>query len=54
MKNDPIVGEIHKIREDIYKKHKGDLSKYFAELKDKEKAHSSRLINQKFKHEQKV
>ena len=54
MKKDPIVAEIHKVRENIYNEHKGDIGKYLNNLKKKEKAHSSRLINQKFKHQEKV
>jgi hypothetical protein len=54
MKKDPIVAEIHKIRENIYNEHRKDISGYFNKLKKKEKAHTSRLINQKFKHQEKV
>ena len=43
MLSDPIVDEIHRIREKLLEEHGGDLGKYMERLKDLEKEHPERL-----------
>ena len=43
MISDPIVDEIHRIREKLLEKSGGDLDKYMDRLKELEKQHPERL-----------
>jgi hypothetical protein len=42
---DPIVDEVHKIREKLFEECGGDLSVYMARLKEHEKEHRHRLVS---------
>lgn len=44
MLNDPIVEEIHQIREKLLAQYGGDMDKYLDHLKEAEKQHQDRLV----------
>lgn len=44
---DPIVDEIHKIREQIAKECNNDLKQIFKRIREDEKQHANRLVNKK-------
>lgn len=45
MASDPIVDEVHKIREKLLEECGGDLSVYIKRLKEREKEHRHRLVS---------
>lgn len=45
MLKDPIVDEIHKIREDLLKEFDGDMIKYVNYIREQEKKHPERLVS---------
>lgn len=42
---DPIVDEVHKIREKLFEESGGDLAAYITRLKEREKEHRHRLVS---------
>lgn len=42
---DPIVEEVHKIREKLFAECGGDLAAYMTRLKEREKEHRHRLVS---------
>lgn len=49
MINDPIVEEIHRIREKLSRKFQFDVRKIFEDVKQKERQHGDRLVNLRLK-----
>ncbi len=45
MLKDPIVDEIHKIREDLLKEFDGDMKKYVHYIREQEDKHPERLVS---------
>ena len=49
MINDPIVEEIHRIREKLSRKFHFDVRKIFEDVKQKERQHGDRVVNLRLK-----
>ena len=49
MIRDPIVEEVHRIREKLSRKFQFDIRKIFEDVKQKERQHSERLVNLRVK-----
>jgi len=49
MRKDPIVEEIHRIREKLSRKFQFDIRKIFEDVKQKERQHGERLVNLRIK-----
>jgi len=47
MINDPIVNEVRRIRDELAKKFNYDVDAIFADLREKQKRHSHRVVNLK-------
>jgi hypothetical protein len=45
MWEDPIVAEVHRIREKLAAEHNFDIAAYFASLRERQKALGSRLVS---------
>ena len=45
MINDPIVEEIHKIREKLSRQYQIDIQKIFESVRNKEREHQDRVVN---------
>ncbi len=45
MINDPIVNEVRRIRDELAKEFNYDVDAIFADLREKQKKHSNRIVN---------
>jgi len=51
MKTDPILKEIHQIRETLSQKFDFDIRKIFEDVRQREKAHKERVVNLRVRRE---
>jgi len=51
MITDPILKEIHQIRETLSRKFDFDIRKIFEDVRQREKAHKERVVNLRFRRE---